>query len=74
MTQILVLASCIYVSVLAAAIYFTRAGARRIAGALAGGVAVAILGLGVGSDSLISRAGGDTLRMTRLSVRSRCTP
>ena len=47
MTQILVLASCIYVSILAAAIYFSRAGARRIAGALAGGLAVAILGLGV---------------------------
>jgi hypothetical protein len=47
MTQILVLASCVYLSILAAATYFTRAGVRRIAGALAGGVVVAIFGLGV---------------------------
>ncbi len=47
MTQILVLAACVYLSLLTAAIYFTRAGPRRIAGALAGGAAIAIVGLGV---------------------------
>ncbi len=47
MTQILILASCVYLSLLAAAIYFSRATARRVVGALAGGGVVAIVGLGV---------------------------
>ncbi len=37
MTQILILASCVYLSLLVAAIYFTRASARRVVGALLGG-------------------------------------
>jgi hypothetical protein len=47
MTQILILASCVYLSLLVAAIYFTRASARRVVGALIGGVAVALVGAGV---------------------------
>ena len=47
MTQILILASCVYLSMLAATIYFTRATTRRVLGALAGGVAVAVVGAGV---------------------------
>jgi hypothetical protein len=45
MTQIL--ASCVYLSLLVAAIYFTRATARRVVGALGGGGAVALVGAGV---------------------------
>ena len=37
MTQILILAAFVYSSILAAAIYFTRATTRRVLGALAGG-------------------------------------
>ena len=47
MTQILILASCVYLSMLVAAIYFTRATTRRVVGALTGGVAVALVGPGV---------------------------
>jgi hypothetical protein len=47
MTQILILASCVYLSLLAAAIYFTGASARRVVGALVGGGAVALVGAGV---------------------------
>jgi hypothetical protein len=47
MTQILILAWCVYGSLLAAAIYFTRASTRRVLGALAGGSAVALVGAGV---------------------------
>jgi hypothetical protein len=47
MTQILILASCVYLSLLVAAIYFTRASVRRVVGALGGGVAVALVGAGV---------------------------
>ncbi len=47
MTQILILASCVYFSLLGATIYFTRATTRRVMGALAGGVAVAVVGAGV---------------------------
>lgn len=47
MTQILILASCVYGSLLLATIYFTRATLRRVLGALAGGAAVAVVGLGV---------------------------
>jgi hypothetical protein len=44
MTQILILAWCVYGSLLVAAIYFTRATTRRVLGALAGGGAVALVG------------------------------
>jgi hypothetical protein len=44
MTQILILAGCVYTSILVAAIYFSRATTRRVLGALAGGVAVALVG------------------------------
>ena len=47
MTQILILAWCVYGSLLVAAIYFTRATTRRALGALAGGGAVALVGAGV---------------------------
>jgi hypothetical protein len=47
MTQILILASCVYLSLLGATIYFTRATTRRVLGTLAGGVAVAVVGAGV---------------------------
>jgi hypothetical protein len=46
-TQILILAGCVYTSILAAAVYFSRATTRRVVGALAGGVAVALVGPGV---------------------------
>jgi hypothetical protein len=46
-TQTLILASCVYSSLLAAAIYFTGASARRVMGAFAGGVVVAAVGVGV---------------------------
>jgi hypothetical protein len=47
MTHILILACCVYVSLLVAAVYFTRATMRRVLGALAGGGAVAVVGAGV---------------------------
>jgi hypothetical protein len=47
MTLILILAWCVYGSLLVAAVYFTRATARRVLGALAGGGAVALVGAGV---------------------------
>jgi hypothetical protein len=47
MTLILILAWCVYGSLLVAAIYFTRATRRRVLGALAGGCAVALVGAGV---------------------------
>jgi hypothetical protein len=47
MTHILILASCVYLSLLAATIYFTRATTRRISGALAGGAVVAVVGAGI---------------------------
>jgi hypothetical protein len=47
MTQLLILASCVYVALLVAAVYFTRATMRRVFGALAGGGAVALVGAGV---------------------------
>ncbi len=55
MTQILILACCVYVSLLLAAIHFTRATRRRVAGALAGGGAVALVGAGV--EALASARG-----------------
>jgi hypothetical protein len=47
MTQILILAWCVYGTLLVAAVYFTRATPRRVLRALAGGGAVAVVGLGV---------------------------
>ncbi len=47
MTQILILAGCVYTTILAAAIYFSRATTRRVMGALAGGLSVALVGSGV---------------------------
>lgn len=49
MTQLLILASasCVYVSLLIAAIYLTRATLRRVLGALAGGAVVALVGVGI---------------------------
>jgi hypothetical protein len=47
MQQIFLLASCVYLAVLVATAYFTRATTQRVLGALAGGVAVAVVGLGV---------------------------
>jgi hypothetical protein len=47
MTQILILACCVYGSLLITAVYFTRATTRRVLGALAGGGAVAQVGAGV---------------------------
>jgi hypothetical protein len=47
MQQLLALAACVYLVVFAVTIYFTRATARRALGAAAGGVAVAVVGLGV---------------------------
>jgi hypothetical protein len=44
MTRILILAWCVYGSLLLAAIYFTRATTRRVLGALAGAGAVALVG------------------------------
>jgi hypothetical protein len=47
MAQILILAWCVYGGLLVAAVYFTRATPRRVAGALAGGGVVALVGVGV---------------------------
>jgi len=47
MTQIIILASCVYLSMLVAAIYFTSANTRRVVGTLAGGGSVALVGAGV---------------------------
>ena len=45
-TQQLILISCLYLAELVIVTYFTRATARRIAGALAGGATVGLFGLG----------------------------
>jgi hypothetical protein len=42
----IILFTCAYAVALAAAIYFTRAGSRRVVGALAGGAAAGCLGMG----------------------------
>ena len=47
MRQILLLAWCVYGSLLVAAAYLTRATLRRVLGALAGGGVVAVVGAGV---------------------------
>src|SRR4029450_11735909 len=44
---IFIVACFVYVAVLGATAYFSRATARRIAGALVGGVAVGVVGVGV---------------------------
>src|SRR6516162_4226808 len=74
MQQIFLLAACVYLAVLVATAYFTRATARRVLGALTGGVAVAVVGFGVefvcqalgfwrypGDESGFSDAGMDEL-------------
>jgi len=45
-TQQIILFTCGYVVVLVAVIYFTRANARRVIGAMAGGAAAGLLGIG----------------------------
>ena len=45
-TQEIILWSCVYLVELGAVIYFTRAGARRVEGALVGGAVGGLLGLG----------------------------
>jgi hypothetical protein len=45
--QMLLLATCIYLVLLAATTYFTRATKRRVLGALTGGLAVAVIGVGI---------------------------
>jgi hypothetical protein len=45
--QLLLAATGVYLVLLCAAVYFTRATARRVLGALGGGVAVAVVGFGV---------------------------
>jgi hypothetical protein len=47
MQQLLHVATCVYVALLVATVYFTRATTRRTLGAIAGGVAVAVVGFGV---------------------------
>jgi len=44
---ILIAATCVYLVALATSVYFTRATARRAAGALIGGVAVGVVGVGI---------------------------
>lgn len=44
---ILVAGNCVYLAALAATVYFTRPTLRRGAGALMGGIAVAVLGVGL---------------------------
>jgi hypothetical protein len=45
--QLLLRATCVYLTLLVATVYFTRATVRRALGALAGGAAVAVVGVGV---------------------------
>ena len=45
--QLLLVVAGVHLVYLCAAVYFTRATARRVVGALAGGVAVAVVGFGV---------------------------
>ena len=46
-TQDVVIMTCLYLAALLAVTYFTRATAQRLVGALAGGAAVAVVGLGI---------------------------
>jgi len=45
--QMLLFATGFYLALLAATTYFTRATRRRFLGALAGGLAVAVVGMGI---------------------------
>lgn len=45
--QAIYIALCVYFAMLAATVYFTRPNRRRFLGALAGGVAVAVVGVGI---------------------------
>jgi hypothetical protein len=45
--QLLLLATCVYLALLVATVYFTRATVRRALGAFAGGASVAVVGVGV---------------------------
>jgi len=45
--QLILLASCVYLAALAATVYFARATTRRVLGAVAGGLAVAVVGFAV---------------------------
>jgi hypothetical protein len=47
MQQLLLVATCVYLTAMVATVYFTRATPRRLVGALAGGGAVAVVGVGV---------------------------
>jgi hypothetical protein len=47
MQQLLLAATCVYIVAMVVTVYFTRATARRLVGALAGGGAVAVVGVGV---------------------------
>ena len=58
-TQQLILISCLYLAELVIVTYFTRATARRIAGALAGGATVGAL-RGSGADTGVGTDGTTT--------------
>ena len=61
----------VYLVVLVATAYFTRATARRVAGALTGGVAVGVVGVGV--ETLAHSMGWCDTRLSRLlTVRRSC--
>jgi hypothetical protein len=45
--QLILVASCVYLAALAATVYFARATTRRVLGAVAGGLAVAVVGFAV---------------------------
>ena len=47
MPQLLIAATCVYTGAIVATAYFTRATPRRIVGAIAGGVVVAVVGIGI---------------------------
>ena len=66
MTQVLILACCVYGSLLVATVYFTRATTRRVLGALAGGGAVALGSRRGWKPWPMRRAGGTTRPTTRL--------
>jgi hypothetical protein len=55
--QMLLLATCFYLAVLAAVTFFTRAPKRRFLGALVGGLAVAVVGIGIGIEVLLQTLG-----------------
>jgi hypothetical protein len=47
MQQLLIAANCTYLAVVTATVYFTRATARRVAGAFLGGAVVGLVGVGI---------------------------